>query len=264
MAKRILTSAVGLLIFFGVLFAGTAVFSGAVLLVTLVMLTEFQKALSSHKAVLAVSLLSSIAVALGMLLQTPQMGIAVLIVLHLILVVVLFGRVHFKDIYISGFSTLFITMFMTVISLLHRETGVAGPLLIFICAWVTDSGAYFAGYFLGRHKLAPHLSPKKTVEGAVGGMLACVVFCLLYIVVLENGFGYSVDPAEYVWIAVLGAVASGFAQLGDLTASAVKRDCGVKDFGYILPGHGGLMDRFDSVVFIAPLIYYILLYTKIF
>ncbi len=264
MAKRILTSAVGLLIFFGVLFAGNIVFSAAVFIVTLVMLIEFHKSMEAHRAVFAVSLLSGAVVAYGLLSQTMRLGFIAMIMLYLISVVFLFGKVSFKDIYASGFTTLFITVFMTMISLIRREAGVAGALLVFICAWITDSGAYFSGYFLGKHKLVPHLSPKKTVEGAIGGVAACIAGCLVYLAVLQSCFGFAVTLKSYIWIGVLGAVASVFAQVGDLTASAVKRDCDVKDFGYILPGHGGVMDRFDSVVFIAPLIYYILFYTNIF
>ena len=263
-AKRILTSAIGLIIFFGVLFAGNIVFSAAVFIVTLVMLTEFHKAMAAHRAVFAVSLLSGGVIAYSLLFQTLRPGFIAVIILYLAAAVFLFGKVNFKDIYASGFATLFITIFMTMISLIRREAGVAGALLVFLCAWITDSGAYFAGYFLGRHKLVPHLSPKKTVEGAVGGIIACTCCCLLYLLILQACFGFEFNSNAYIWISILGLVASVFAQLGDLTASAVKRDCNVKDFGYILPGHGGVMDRFDSVVFIAPLIYYILFNTNIF
>lgn len=264
MAKRILTSAVGLVLFFGVLFAGDIVFSIAVFLITLAMIMEMHQAIKADKIVFATSLISCAILSYSLIAQTLQPGLIVVMLLYLICAVFRFGKVHFRDIYTSAFITLFITLFMTMISVIYQDTGVAGALLVFICAWITDSGAYFTGYFLGKHKLVPQLSPKKTVEGAIGGVVTCMISCIVYLVILQFGFDAEFAPSAYVWIAVLGGVASVFAQLGDLTASAVKRDCGVKDFGYILPGHGGVMDRFDSVVFIAPLIYYILFHTNIF
>lgn len=264
MAKRILTSAIGLVIFFGALFAGNTVFSCAVVLVMLCMLAEFHQALAVHKSVFWISLVSGAAIGAGVLMEAPQIGIALTVMLYLINVVVLYGKVSFRELYISAFSTIFISLFMSVLALTHLEYDVAGVLLTFVCAWITDSGAYFAGYFFGKHKLVPNLSPKKTIEGAIGGVVCCVVGCLIYMGVLQGFFGYFADGASYFRIGVLGACTSVLAQLGDLTASAVKRECNVKDFGTILPGHGGFMDRFDSVVFIAPVIYYALLQANIF
>lgn len=120
--------------------------------------------------------------------------------------------------------------------------------LVLLAAFGTDIMAYFTGMALGKHKLCPHLSPKKSVEGAVGGVVGSVILCGL--------FGYFVVP-EITWqCVVIGLVGSVAAQLGDLSASALKRHMGIKDYGNLIPGHGGIMDRFDSVLFTAPLIYY--------
>ncbi len=120
--------------------------------------------------------------------------------------------------------------------------------LIFFSAFGSDIMAYFTGYFLGKHKLCPVLSPKKTVEGAIGGviggMLACGVFAFFFL-----------RPILLHCI-ILGAFAAAFSQIGDLCASAFKRKMGIKDYGKLIPGHGGIMDRFDSILFTAPLIYY--------
>jgi len=132
---------------------------------------------------------------------------------------------------------------------------------VFIFSWITDTGAYFTGKFLGKHKLIPNVSPKKTVEGAVGGVVSTVVFTCLYLALLKHVFKIdNIGGADYLGVSILAIIASILSQLGDLAASVIKRDCNVKDFGTILPGHGGIMDRFDSVIFIAPVVFYYLTY----
>lgn len=121
-------------------------------------------------------------------------------------------------------------------------------LLSFIITWSTDTGAYFTGRIFGRNKLSPRLSPKKTVEGAVGG----VVVCLIAVYIL----GYFIKPASMASLLWLAAAGSIIGQMGDLAESAVKRWAGVKDSGNIIPGHGGVLDRFDSLILVAPLVYY--------
>lgn len=127
--------------------------------------------------------------------------------------------------------------------------------LIFISSWICDTCAYLSGMALGKHKLTPVLSPKKSVEGAVGGVLgSALVGALFGYLFLNRMF----DGQNMVWICALicgaGAVIS---QIGDLAASGIKRNHGIKDYGKLIPGHGGVMDRFDSVLFTAPIIYYL-------
>lgn len=125
-------------------------------------------------------------------------------------------------------------------------------LLIFLGAWMTDTGAYFVGVFFGKHKLIPEVSPKKTVEGAVGGILGCIAGYVLFGVVLAQFFDVTVN---YVALILLAIGISVISQCGDLIASYVKRECGIKDYGFIFPGHGGIMDRFDSIIAVSPVIY---------
>ncbi len=124
-------------------------------------------------------------------------------------------------------------------------------------AWIADSGAYFAGVTLGKHKLCPVISPQKTVEGFVGGLLAnSIVFVLICAgyAFLVKGTANAVE-VRYVEIALLGLLCAAVSVLGDLSASVIKRQKGIKDYGTIMPGHGGLMDRFDSVLFVLPMLY---------
>lgn len=120
--------------------------------------------------------------------------------------------------------------------------------LIFLSAFGTDIMAYFSGYFLGKHKLSPSISPKKTIEGSIGGILGSVLFCGI--------FGYYLMPVYLVHTLVIGIMGGIVSQFGDLTASLFKRKMGIKDYGNLIPGHGGVLDRIDSVLFTAPFIYY--------
>lgn len=120
--------------------------------------------------------------------------------------------------------------------------------LIFISAFGTDIMAYFSGFFFGKHKLCEKISPKKTVEGAVGGVLGSVAFSALFAYFFASELLY-----HCIAIGLIGSIVS---QFGDLTASIFKRNMGIKDYGNLIPGHGGVLDRIDSVLFTAPIIYY--------
>jgi phosphatidate cytidylyltransferase len=120
--------------------------------------------------------------------------------------------------------------------------------LIFLCSWGCDTCAYCVGVLFGKHKMAPVLSPKKSIEGAVGGIAGAVLLGIIY-GALTHG-----PILEYAGICCIGALIS---MVGDLAASAIKRNVGIKDYGKLIPGHGGILDRFDSVIFTAPIIYFL-------
>ena len=127
-------------------------------------------------------------------------------------------------------------------------------LLVFISSWVTDTGAYFVGKSIGHHKLIPEVSPKKTIEGAVGGFVTGVIFLVIYGAVI--GATTYATP-QYLYLAVAGGIMSLVSMLGDLIASLVKRHYNIKDYGWLLPGHGGILDRFDSVFATAPFLFFL-------
>ena len=124
-------------------------------------------------------------------------------------------------------------------------------LVAFLLSMVADSGAYFVGRACGKHKLAPIVSPKKTVEGAVGGVVCNIVFLCLYTLLLNKFFGFT--QVNYFYAAIYGVLGAVASIVGDLTLSVVKRQVGIKDYGNLIPGHGGILDRFDSTMLVAPL-----------
>ncbi len=151
------------------------------------------------------------------------------------------------------YIALFIYHAVMVEDTFHIICGISPVWLILITAFCTDIGAYFGGTFLGKHKLCPRISPKKTVEGSIAGILASTLFSAL--------FGWFFMYRHLMWAYVLIGIGGGiFSQFGDLTASIFKRKMGIKDYGNLIPGHGGILDRFDSVLFTSPLVFYILLF----
>lgn len=127
--------------------------------------------------------------------------------------------------------------------------------LIFLCSWGCDTCAYCVGVLIGKHKMAPKLSPKKSVEGAVGGVIGAAFLTILYGMVFKDAMG--MDMTRVFIMAAISAVGGLVSMVGDLTASAIKRNYDIKDYGKLIPGHGGILDRFDSVIFTAPMIYFL-------
>ena len=129
--------------------------------------------------------------------------------------------------------------------------------LIFACAWGSDTFAYITGMLIGKHHLPSELSPKKTIEGCIGGIVgaALIGFGFSFLYPKSNGIFY-ISPM--ILFALIGAFGSVISQIGDLTASAIKRNHNIKDYGDVIPGHGGVLDRFDSIIFVAPVVYYLL------
>lgn len=130
--------------------------------------------------------------------------------------------------------------------------------LIFLCSWGCDTCAYCVGMLIGKHKMVPSLSPKKTVEGAVGGVLGAVLLTVIYGFLFREAMGIK-EKDVFVMAGISGAGAL-ISIIGDLAASAMKRNYEIKDYGNLIPGHGGILDRFDSVIFTAPIIYFLAVY----
>lgn len=161
------------------------------------------------------------------------------------------AQLKFESVCVSSFSGVVVPLLLSALTrILLMTNGKYYILIPLVLAFSSDSGAYFVGRAFGKHKLAPIVSPKKTWEGAAGGALCAVVMMFLYALVLDLAFSFEVNYGAAVLYGVLGSVAG---ILGDLTFSVIKRQNGIKDYGNLLPGHGGILDRFDSMCLVAPL-----------
>lgn len=261
MLKRIITSIVAVCVLVPVLFlSDTWVFPIAISLVSVVCLFEMFKCMGLDKR-LAVTLPAYLVALLLPILQRLDIAggkvIAAATVLGVVYLVYLFalviwshGKFTYNEMSSSALTSIYIVLSMNMILYIRdfNEDGKFIYLLIFIGAWMTDIFAYFTGFFFGKHKLIEDVSPKKTIEGSIGG----IVFCALSFVAL----GLVVDifferNANLLFLAVGGIFISVIAQIGDLIMSVIKRHYGIKDYGKIFPGHGGMLDRFDSILSVA-------------
>ena len=185
------------------------------------------------------------------------MGMLAVIFLGLMFVYVFsFPQFRAEQVMTTFFCAFYAPVLFTFIFLTRNlPNGIYMVWMIFISSWICDTCAYLSGMAIGKHKLAPVLSPKKSIEGAVGGVVgAGLVGALFGWLVLERVFA----DQNITWIAaVICAAGAVISQVGDLAASGIKRNHNIKDYGKLIPGHGGIMDRFDSVLFTAPIIYYL-------
>jgi phosphatidate cytidylyltransferase len=272
MKIRVLTSIVALAVLVGVLLAPPIVFTVALAAVILMMLYECYKATNTDMSMKIVGFISAVLIMWSTYIFSAGNGsgtslmigvillcvsAAVTIMLHMILVVAEHGKRSYKDILSNGFITLYVVLSMGCAWIAKTVYGTSTMLIIFVCAWSTDTCAYFAGRAFGKHKLIPHVSPNKTVEGSIGGIIGAILICTAYWFIASK-LGKT-PMLDWKWCIVYGAFGGALSQVGDLVASSIKRDTGIKDFGWIFPGHGGFMDRFDSVMFIAPILHFVML-----
>jgi phosphatidate cytidylyltransferase len=169
---------------------------------------------------------------------------------------IIFGRTECQvgDIAYTLLGIIYIPFLLSfAIMTRNLERGFEFIWLVLIGSIMTDVFAYFVGVSLGKNKIIPHISPKKTIEGSIGGAIGCMLIMMLYGKVIMNRMGAA--PISLYHFAVMGFLCGVVAQFGDWAASAIKRYSGIKDFGNLIPGHGGIMDRVDSILFVSPLVY---------
>ena len=181
--------------------------------------------------------------------------ILVLAVFILLIIPVINLKYTFIDVALTVLGFLYVGVFFSFIYLVSEMPGGSFYVwLIFIGSWMTDTTAYYAGRLFGKTKLCPEVSPKKTVEGSLGGLVGATLFCGLYGVFVTRYVAYV--PLYHFFI--IGAICGVFSQFGDLVASSVKRYVGIKDYSKLIPGHGGILDRFDSILFSGVVVFYYL------
>ncbi|MBE5956967.1 MAG: phosphatidate cytidylyltransferase [Lachnospiraceae bacterium] len=184
----------------------------------------------------------------------------ILMIALLSVYVLRFPKYHFRQVSAGFFGFFYVTIMLSYVYQIRMlEAGGIYVVLLFLGSWGNDTLAYCAGRLLGKHKMSPVLSPKKTIEGAVGGVAGAGLLGFLYSLIAKHFI--LTDSNLSLVFAVICMVGALISIIGDLAASAIKRNYDIKDYGTLIPGHGGILDRFDSVIFIAPIIYYFLIYT---
>lgn len=261
MLKRILTSLIGLAVFAAVIFAHRYVLYGAVILITAALLYEVYEVMDFDKNVKFTGYCALLLLSMGFVINRYMAVIFGAMVLFAVTLVRRHKTVKATEVLSACAVTLLVSTFMLTLILIRKKCDMYTVILPFVCAWLTDTGAYFVGSFCGKHKLAPEISPKKTIEGSIGGLLLATVGSAAYIIIMTEIMAGGMPRGEIIMkFAAIGFVGSVIAQFGDLFASCIKRDFGKKDYGSILPGHGGFMDRFDSVIFAVPFVYYAMMH----
>lgn len=277
-ATRVVSSLFGIALVFFVVFAGPTTLGIGIFLLSVVGIEEFYTTASKkgYNPVRFIGYLSCLPILFlgikgdGELIRryvpffnipdfrlTYYFSFGIFIMALILLGAIIFfkGRYNFVDISVTAFGTLYVTfLFSFIILTRNLPRGHLFIWLIFIGAWATDSFAYIIGRAAGKHKLMPSISPKKTVEGAIAGVLGCVLATGLFgVYIVQNYAGMGIGYHHFIIIGLMNGILS---QVGDLAASAIKRFADVKDYGKIIPGHGGVLDRFDSILLIAPLVYF--------
>lgn len=251
--QRIVSAALGIPLIISVAYLGGIWFKLGISLIILIGMYEYAKMIKHQGwAVFTLVYIGSIII-LTCLYWKGNINGEVILFLLLIHVFFLIGsKIPWEELALVFSGIIFFTWTLAHLILI-RETFPEGFNYIFLCfiiTWSTDTGAYFCGRLFGRHKLIPTISPNKTVEGAIGGIVICVLA-----VFLLNKLIFHLPS---IVLLVLAISASLVGQMGDLMASALKRWAGVKDSGNIIPGHGGILDRFDSLTLVSPLVFYAL------
>ena len=224
--------------------------------ISLIGMQELYKAMGIHEdrtgLLEIVGYLGAVLYYISLLLGFESYGLmAVLVSLILVMFVYVFTypKYHANQVMAAFFGVVYVAVMLSFILMTRNlPDGKFIVWLIFLCSWGCDTCAYCVGMLIGKHKMAPVLSPKKSVEGGVGGVVGAALLGVIYAAATQG------PMVEYAVICGIGALIS---MVGDLAASAIKRNQGIKDYGKLIPGHGGILDRFDSVIFTAPAIYFL-------
>ena len=264
MLKRTITAIVAVMILLPILwFSDTYVLPVAIAIVTCISLFEMFSCIGMKKkvgATLPAYLIGALAPFMAKTFEDKKVavlalcGAMIIYILYLMMLAVL-GHTKYTihDLSMCYMSAIYIICGFVSIQFLREMSG-SIYLLIFIGAWITDIFAYFSGMLFGKHKLCQTISPKKTIEGSVGGIVFCALaFVLFGFVTLNKG----AELWKYATLAGMGIVISAVSQIGDLSMSLIKRHYGIKDFGKIFPGHGGMLDRFDSIIAVSSTLFVI-------
>lgn len=268
MKTRIISGAAALALLAAVMFLGREALGVAIFAAALLCVYEFYNAVghAGYKPMKVVGYISCLPLLYlgvfgsnwgdfprGTVLKISALSVFLILLALLAVIVFLYGKINLVDISITLFGILYVVFLLSfVIQVRNLENGHLYIWMVFIGAWATDTSAYFAGVTMGRRKILPNVSPKKTLEGSIGGVIGCMAVMLAFGAFVNT----QTDAIPLVHFAVIGLICGLVSQIGDWAASAVKRFVNIKDFGNIMPGHGGLLDRCDSILVVAPAVYF--------
>ena len=253
---RLISGIVLVIIALATIISGSWILFFTLLAVSLIGMRELYKVMKvSDEHVTVLELVGYLGAVLYYIAMKADFGnygtMAIIISMILILFVYVFGypKYHAEQVMAAFFGVVYVAVMLSFIYLTRSlPDGKFLVWLIFLCSWGCDTCAYCVGMLIGKHKMAPVLSPKKSIEGAVGGVAGAALLGVIYAAATQG------KMAEYALICAVGALIS---MVGDLAASAIKRNQNIKDYVKLIPGHGGILDRFDSVIITAPVIYYL-------
>lgn len=253
---RLISGIILVIIALATIISGSWILFFTLLAVSLIGMRELYKVMKvSDEHVTVLELVGYLGAVLYYIAMKADFGnygtMAIIISMILILFVYVFGypKYHAEQVMAAFFGVVYVAVMLSFIYLTRNlPDGKFLVWLIFLCSWGCDTCAYCVGMLIGKHKMAPVLSPKKSIEGAVGGVVGAALLGVIYAAATQG------KMAEYALICAVGALIS---MVGDLAASAIKRNQNIKDYGKLIPGHGGILDRFDSVIITAPVIYYL-------
>lgn len=266
---RVISAVVGLVLLIIVLYLGSVTLGIAVSLIAAIGLYEFYNAVSNIKDIHPIKIVGYLSIIPLLILGINETGwlninfniliglsACLIIFLCMAFIVLKHKRYNIIDAGVTAFGIVYVPFLMSFLILIRNmDYGSILIWLIFIGAWGTDTMAYTFGRLFGKRKIIPEISPKKTLAGAIGGILGCVALMLAFGVLCTN---YLHMNLSYIVLVILGLCCGIISQIGDWCASAIKRYVNIKDFGNIMPGHGGVLDRFDSILFVAPVVYYVM------
>lgn len=260
---RLVSGIVLVILMIGILYCGGYVTGVAVLLLSLGGVFELLRVYKLEKTALGVvTYLVTIGYYSLLFLHCGAYMVQLIlgfVLLALAIYVIAYPKYRDTDATAAILSFLYVAVMLSYLYQI-RELKYGGALvvMVFVCSWVNDTCAYCVGVLFGKHKMSPKLSPKKSVEGLIGGITGAAIVGGLYGIFFDSHV-YELNNAPIIF-AVAGALGAIVAVIGDLAASAFKRNNEIKDYGRLIPGHGGIMDRFDSIIFTAPIVYYCFIY----
>lgn len=262
---RLLSGAVLMAITITVMILGGNVLFGVSLAVSLIGMMELYKIVKIHNKLPGIlGYIAAIVFYFLIYLNQTQHNLLLFIIFLMLLMftyVISFPKYTSEQITMAYFALFYVSVMLSYIYQIRiLEDGALIVWLVIIGSWGSDTCAYCIGMLFGKHKITPKLSPKKSLEGCIAGVAGSALIAFIYATVIKSQLKEIENPQ--LVLTIIGAASSIISQFGDLAASAIKRNHAIKDYGRLIPGHGGILDRFDSIIFTAPIIYYLAVLLK--